>query len=216
MTTITLRSVKELEHAIQRLGWRMEAAILKASHSAAAWGLTKAIRETQRRRIRASGTFAASWLSRKVKDGAFVANSSEHAYFVERGRRPGRMPPLAAIEQWIKLKRLMPDKPPKVSTQAARKAVIGKGPSGNISGAKQRARLQRDVRLRTKIYKSPASRAFRHQLAIKAMALGIARKIARRGTRAKFILGKMLPALASRYRRDIQRELAKITAAPPR
>lgn len=216
MTTVNLRNLRELATAIQRLGWRMEQAILRAAGTAAVWGASKAAQETQRRKIRASGTFAASWISRRVSDGAFVANTSEHAYFVERGRRPGRMPPLAAIEQWIKLKRLMPDKPPKVSTQAARKAVIGKGPSGNISGAKQRARLKRDVALRTKIYKSPASRAHRHQLAIKAMALGIARKIARRGTRAKFVLGRILQPLGRRYRKDILREFAKITASPPR
>lgn len=216
MATVHLKSLKDLERVLGSLGWAMERGIQMAAWKAAQWGEAQAVRATMRSGVNASQTYARSWISRKVKDGALVANSAKHAYFVERGRKPGKMPPLDAIEVWIKLKKLMPDKPPKISRQAARKAVIGKGPSGNISGAKQRARLNKDIALRTKIHRSDYARAHRHRLAIKAMALGIARKIARRGTKARFILGHLLQPIGSRYHREIRRELAKLSLNPPR
>jgi len=216
VATVHLRTLRDLERVIGVLGWHMEAAIREAAFKAAQWGEARAVRETTRARISASQTFARSWISRRLKDGAVVGNSAKHAYFVERGRKPGKGPPVDAIEAWIKLKKLMPDKPPKVSKQAARKAVIGRGPSGNISGAKQRARLNKDIALRTKIHRSDYARAYRHRLALKAMALNISRKIARRGTKARFILGHMLQALGKRYHKEIKRELGKLALSPPR
>lgn len=216
MSVVTLRSLKELERVIASLGHRLEQVQRMAAYSAAQWGIGKAVKEGNRKKINASQTFNRSWLARRVKDGAILANSAAHAYFVEMGRKPGKGPPLAPIEQWIILKKLMPAKPPKVSRQAARQMAIGRGPSGNISGAKQRARLNRDIALRAKIYRSEPGRAYRHREAIKAMARNISRKIARRGTKARFILGGMLQQLGRRYYREIKRGHAKITQSPPR
>jgi hypothetical protein len=216
VSTVHLKSLKDLERVLGSLGWAMERGIQLAAWKAAQWGEAQAVRASMRSGVNASQTYSRSWISRRVKDGAIVANSAKHAYFVERGRKPGKGPPIEAIEVWIKLKKLMPDKPPKVSRQAARKAVIGKGPSGNISGAKQRARLRKDVELRTKIYRSDFARAQRHRMAIKAMALAISRKIARRGTKARFILAHLLQPIGSRYHREIKRELAKLSLNPPR
>lgn len=216
MSTVHLKSLKDLERVLGSLGWHIERAIHNAAWKAAQWGEAQAVRSTTRSGVSASQTHARSWVSRRLKDGAVVGNSAKHAYFVERGRRPGKGPPIEAIEVWIKLKRLMPDKPPKISKQAARKAVIGRGPSGNISGAKQRARLNKDIANRTKIHRSDFARAQRHRQAIRAMALAISRKIARRGTRARFILGHLLQPIGSRYHREIKRELAKLSINPPR
>lgn len=217
MPVVTLPSLKALERVILALGHRLEQANLAAAWTASQWSVSAATKATNRAKINASQTFARSWLCRRVKDGAFVANSAAHAYFVERGRKPGKGPPLAPIEEWIRLKKIMPSKPPKVSLQAARRAVIGKGITGNLSGsAKQRARLRADIALRTKIHRSDFARAYRHNLAIKELAKNIARKIARRGTKAKFILGRLLQAIGRRYYRDIKKQHAKITASPPR
>jgi hypothetical protein len=91
------------------------------------------------------------------------------------------------------------------------------GPSGNISGRQAaRAPAQGHRAHRTKIYRSDYARAYRHRLALKAMALNISRKIARRGTKARFILGHMLQALGKRYHKEIKRELGKLALSPPR
>lgn len=227
MTTVRLSSVKALERIVRDLGRRMEAAILAASWTAARWGEAEAVRSTMRAKISASHTFARAWISRRVKDGAIVGNSAAHAYFVERGRRPGKGPPIAPIEEWIKLKKVMPVKPPRESRQASQKYAYGRGVTGDVLAgqsrgkggkyaAAQRVRLQKIAKQRERFHRSDTARGYRHRMAIRAMAMNISRKIARRGTKARFILGKMLQPLGRRFHRDIKRELAKISLNPPR
>lgn len=125
------------------------------------------------------------------------------------------MPPTTAIEQWIEAKGLV-GKAKGVSRKEARKAVIGRGPSGNISGARQRARLNRDIALRTKIYRSEPAKKYRRQLEVASMALGIARKIAARGTKGRYILRDLVPRMAKHFWRDYLGRLKALSASPPR
>jgi len=213
-TVVDLRRPADLIDALHKLISALERQNQVAMERAARWGFNQAVIRTQRGGATASRTFIQAWFTKRIPGGAIVGNSAAHAVFVERGRKPGKMPPVTVIEEWIKLKRIAKDRAP--SAKEARKAVIGKGPSGNISGAKQRARLQRDIKLRSKIFRSKPARAYRRDLMIKAMALSIARKIGRKGTKGRFILRNIAPKMATRYWRETRQRMRQVFAAPPR
>lgn len=107
-TTIKLRTPKELGPALRKLGRRMDAAVVLALRKTARWGASQAVRvsATTVPRPRATGTFERSFVVTRLRDGAVLSNSARHAVFVEVGRRPGRMPPIAAILEWMIAKRL--------------------------------------------------------------------------------------------------------------
>lgn len=52
------------------------------------------------------GQYKGAWGGRDVPGGAIVFNLTKYAAFVERGRRPGRMPPLSPIREWVRRKGL--------------------------------------------------------------------------------------------------------------
>lgn len=189
--------------------------MVRAQQRTARWGFTQAVVRTQRARMNASRTFIAAWFSKNLRDGAMMGNSAAHATFAERGRKPGKPPPTSVIEAWIREKGIA-GKPKRGTAKQARKAVIGRGPSGNISGAKQRARLQRDIRLRSKIFRSAPAAKLRHRALIKGMAIGIAWKIAAKGTKGRFILRDLVPRMASRFWRETRNGLRQLSSRPPR
>lgn len=215
MAIVDLPNAARLPRVLDNLMHQIHLRSAVAMQRAARWGFTQAVIRTQRRRATAGRTFIQAWFYRKTGSGALVGNSAAHAIFVERGRRKGKMPPVSAIEAWIRAKGIA-GKARKVSASAARKAVIGRGVSGNISGAKQRARLQRDVRARSKVFRSEPARQARHEMMIKAMALGIARKIKYKGTRGRFILRDLVPYMGSRYFRLMRVSLRQLASNPPR
>ena len=215
MPTVDLKSASELPRVQKRVCEEIERRNLDAMRDAAAWGHAQAVTATQRSRLSATRTFASSWFDKPTPHGAVVGNSAAHATFVERGRAAGKMPPVAAIEQWIEAKGLV-GKAKTPSRAAARKAVIGKGPSGNISGGKQRARLQRDIKHRTKVYRSEPAKKYRRQQEIAGFALAIARKIAARGTKGRWILRDLAPRMAKHYWRAFRASLKQLSASPPR
>ena len=63
------------------------------------------IRQTEPKPI-ATTTYTMSWAVTKTPAGAVLGSSAYHSIFVEIGRRPGRMPPIAAILEWVRVKRL--------------------------------------------------------------------------------------------------------------
>ncbi len=107
-TTIKLRTPKELGPALRKLGKRMDAGMVIALRKTARWGASQAVRvsATTQPRPRATGTFERSFVVTKLRDGAVLSNSARHAIFVEIGRRPGRMPPVSKILEWMVAKRL--------------------------------------------------------------------------------------------------------------
>ena len=107
-TTIKLRSPRELGPALRKLGKNMDAAMLDALRKTARWGAAQALRvsATTTPRPRATGTFERSFVVSRIPKGALLSNSAGHAIFVELGRQPGRMPPVAAILAWMIAKRI--------------------------------------------------------------------------------------------------------------
>ena len=107
-TTIRIRSPKDLGPALRKLGRSMDAAMIVALRKTARWGAGQAlmVSATTQPRPRASGTYERSFVVTKIPKGALLSNSAGHAIFVELGRRPGRMPPVAKILEWMILKRI--------------------------------------------------------------------------------------------------------------
>jgi hypothetical protein len=162
MTTVRIRSPKDLAPAIRKLGKAVDRELVKGMRKAARYGATEVVRtaQTTHPRPRASGTYIRSWTVIKTKDGADLANTSRHAPFVEEGRRPGKQPPREAIVEWVKLKKM----------------------------ASSRAK-------------------------VRGIAIAVARKIGRTGTRGRFVLKRTMPKIDVEARRQtvlaIKRAIAR-------
>lgn len=100
--TVYLRSPKELPAALRKLGKDVDRAVRVAAYKAALRGTAMAAEASPR----ASNALATSWRRSKLKNGAVIGSRSEHAYFVEVGRKPGKPPPADALLDWIKAKGL--------------------------------------------------------------------------------------------------------------
>jgi hypothetical protein len=194
--TVDLRSTRDLQRVLAACVVEIERRTIKSMHEAVRWGLATAVRDTKREGATATNTFAQAWFARTSNDGAMLGNSAAHAVFVERGRKPGKQPPVSVIEDWIEAKKLVSNKPAKPPRESRRI----RGPTGNISGAKQRSRLQ----------------GIHRKLRITAMALAIARKIGRKGTKGRWILRDLVPRMYSKFKREVRSRLRQLTANPPR
>ena len=110
MSSVLLRDLKRLEWALVAHEKDVRAAIEAGMVTAARRGIAVARRNMSKSKVGrkpfASGTYANSWLSVPVRGGAAVTNSARHAVFVERGRLPGKAPPLAPILEWVYQKRI--------------------------------------------------------------------------------------------------------------
>jgi hypothetical protein len=150
-----------------------------ALRKTARWGAGQALRisATSQPRPRATGTFERSFVVTKLVDGALLSNSARHAIFVEVGRKPGRMPPVAAILEWMIAKR--------IDKQIGR--ALGRDEAGRFQAAPQ--------------------------VVLQAVALRIARKIGRRGTKGRRIMAQVLPLLRKRLRIEIDAAMAKAFAS---
>ncbi len=190
MASVQLRSMDELARALKELGERVEKEAIRAMQDVARFGIAVVLRESARAepRPKASGHYENAWLIHRLRDGATVSNSARHSVFVERGRRPGRAPPLDPIKEWIELKRL--------DTRALTIAKKRRKGAGRVTRKKTAERFRR---------------TFTHRL-----ARLIARKIAARGTKGRFILRKSMPLMAKRASRELKRAVARICSDPPR
>ena len=175
-TTIKLRTPKELGPALRKLGKRMDAGMVVALRKTARWGASQAVRVSAatQPRPRATGTFERSFVVTKLRDGAVLSNSARHAIFVEVGRRPGRMPPVAKILEWMITKR--------IDKQIGRK--LGRDAKGRFVSASREE--------------------------LEAVALRIARKIGRRGTKGRHIMRQVLALLRVRLRVEIDAEMKRV------
>lgn len=194
---IKLQSLDELEAAFKKMGPNMSRGMRAIARKAAVYGVARGVLRSRAAGIRATGAYDAGFVHAQTTDGAIIANASEHAIFVERGRRPGRMPPVMAILKWLIAKGLVTMKAP------SRREIAGLGgamPVGEVSGAKQRARMRIIRRKRAPGLKAQAGMRF---------ALAVARAIGRRGTPGRFIM----KGVAGDVSVFVKRELRKMARA---
>lgn len=111
MATVYLASLRQLGPALRSLGRETERTMIKSLRQSASYGRTAVVRTTKRTRdpytIRASGSYENNWVTSDLPDGAVLANAVFYALFVERGRKPGKMPPLGPILKWVKQKKVV-------------------------------------------------------------------------------------------------------------
>lgn len=143
MATVVLQNVRQLRNALESMGDAAEKEIVQGLRNAARYGATAVLRTSAQTdpRPKASGTYERSWLVLKVDDGAVLANSAKHAPFVERGRKPGRAPPLKPILEWILQKRII-----------KRKSLDPiKGAAAHVSAWRKRQHRMMAIRIQMKI-----------------------------------------------------------------
>lgn len=158
MTTIKLRSPKELGPALRKLGKNMQAGVVTALRKTARWGASDAVRvsATSNPRPRARGAFERAFVVTKLADGAALSNSAKHARFVELGRAPGRQPPVQAILEWMIAKRIGKKDDP--ATQAIARRIARKIGRKGTRGSFVFRRLIPRLRKRLQIEMSLAMR----------------------------------------------------------
>jgi hypothetical protein len=109
------------------------------------------------------GTYRRSFEVHDLPDGAVFLNSSPYGEIVERGRRPGRWPPIDKIEQWVRRK---------FRVQL-----------GQFKSRRKTVVERRFVVLRRKV-----TLASQRDREVRSIAFLVARKIARRGIEGKRVL----------------------------
>ena len=194
---------------MQRTLENVQRAMQRSAVETARWGVARMVRETAGRKVDASGQFKRQWKVVKFPGGAATANTSPYAEFVERGRGPGHMPPVKALSAWLVKKGIKPKKAPTVSRREALRALSKTHRvTGDVSSARNRKRIRANIRQYVKIYRSKPARTLRHAEVVAGIALAMARKIAKKGTKAKWLLRDVLDD----FRREAQKNyLAAVT-----
>lgn len=144
MSTLTIRSLAELQRALKALEREMEREVTRAIRKTARFGVRE-IRKTAREtspRPRSMGLYEDGWQARTTKDGAVIFNPVRHAEFVEKGRRPGKAPPIGPLRRWVMRKRLALK--PSVAERIARaiaKKIAKRGVKGRFVLARTMPRI---------------------------------------------------------------------------
>lgn len=199
-TRIRLRGAQRLPAAVERLEKNIMRGLRAIAYKAAGYARTRAQMRARRTGATASQTYERSFIAERTPDGAVMANTAEHAIFVEVGRRPGKMPPVAAIMRWLIAKGIVSGRIPKFSTKE-----ITRMPAD--TDRKERRRLRGRLREAASDYRLRKREAFVTEAYMRALA--IARAIGRRGTKGKYIVRDTVPD-AQRY---VQSELRRMNAA---
>lgn len=148
----------------------------------------------------ASGTYERGWMIMRTAEGAAVVNTAKHSAFVEMGRRPGKRPPKAQIEAWVRHKRFG-----KPSRKRRRPSATPPTKRGKTKRGK------------TKRGRRPASR-FRgmDDRDADAFVEAVRWKIAHKGTPARWVVKRAMPKIRRHVLRELNKSFAQLLASGPR
>jgi hypothetical protein len=119
------------------------------------------------------GTYRRGFKAADLPDGAVLYNHALYAAVLEFGRRPGKFPPLRAIEEWVARKGF---------------AVVGGSKAFGVTAFRRAAGYEQSKR-------ALSCQDVVRGMAIKRIALAIARKLARQGMAGRFVLKRTEPRL---------------------
>lgn len=153
------------------------------------------------------GQYKAAWWSRDVDGGAVVYSTSMHAYFVERGRRPGRAPPLSPIREWVRRKGLWKAEAAKRKTAQGRSR---KAPRRGSTGAALPPLGRSSAGRATAGRRSRQSAKDLKEQAIETVARAVQRKIGRAGTKGTAILWLAIRRLQPKLPGIIKRSIMEL------
>jgi len=161
MSTVRLRDIRHLEKVLIAHEKAMREAVEAGMVNSARRGVAVAIQSMTKftQRPFSTGTYANSWLSVPVDGGAAVANSANHAIFIERGRLPGKAPPLAPILEWVYQKRLAKRAGDASTKKLAKRIAMGVAQKIKHKGIKARPVLEKSMPSITKFTVRESKRA---------------------------------------------------------
>lgn len=137
-------SLKEWPAYVERLGERSREAVKRGLLSGALRCIPllqqrteKAVPASQHGRTGAfnTGRYRRDWRAKKTANGSVVYNAAPYAGTIEKGRRPGAMPPLGAIEEWARRRLQLSAKEAKQAAYPIARAIKRRGLRGrNVMG----------------------------------------------------------------------------------
>lgn len=197
MTATYKVTFREFRTLIEKLPGRMNLRAVKAQHKTAEFGRT-AVQKVARQSKPApyaTGTYQQGWVATKLRTGATLDNTTTQAYFVEVGRRPGKMPPIKPIRDWVEIK--FGKKSKKRKARGAKKGPDKGGDKGPKKGKGQRkAKGPRQA-------KQPPPD-------LDMLALLIARKIGNKGYEGRYVLKRTIPLMHKYLLAETKRQLRKM------
>lgn len=106
MGRVRLKDFYALGRALKALGRDVDAGAEMALWKAARWGVgyARGIAASTDPRPKATGDYERGFRAERIKGGGRLFNASPHARWVERGRKPGKGPPIEAITEWVMVK----------------------------------------------------------------------------------------------------------------
>ena len=235
MRHVRLASPSQLVLEVKLLEGQVKRAAVRAMRKTGQFGRTaveRTIAKTKPRPV-ASNTYRQGWFSRHIRRGAVLGNSARHSLFVEAGRRPGRRPPVEAILEWVRVKKIRPrgmteakkrggsgppspsgvehpfwggaiPKPPKTSKPSRPSTSKPKRPQSAAAAGAAAARR------RTATQKRKQKKAAILLQAQRGLAFMIAQKIGRRGTKGRWVLRRTMPKIGRFSKRQMRKELGRI------
>lgn len=202
---IKVRDLAELDRRLKSLEPNIQRGLRAVALRGARLGATRGVSHARSAGIRATGTYEQSFVAHATAEGAVVGNTSEHAVFVEVGRRPGRRPPLDAILKWLVNKGLISLRLPRMPDREARRGdfAANGGVTGEANSGRQRARLRAIQKRRAEAFKRRQRK--RHVAAAMGFAFGVQRKIGAKGTKGRRIMRAVARDVAKYVRRELRR-----------
>lgn len=109
MGRVRVRDFYQLAKALEALGRDLDKGASQALYKTAVWGVREARRVSAETspRPKATGTYEQSFRAQRIRGGGRIYNTAPYSRWVERGRKPGKGPPLDAIMRWVKVKKLV-------------------------------------------------------------------------------------------------------------
>lgn len=168
---VHLANMTMLRPALRKLQREVYAEVLNALVDTARFGHGKAVQKTKQEDAVASTTYLNAWEVKKTPEGAVLGNSAYHSYFAEVGRKRGKAPPLDAILEWIRHKNFSLRRMQTVTDVRARRRTRRASSAGKRRASRKRERI------------------------VRTFAFAIQQLIAKRGTKGRYILRGLLPAI---------------------
>ena len=173
----------------------VRAAVHRGLHSAALRTKANLTRETQRK-ASDTGTLAKSWFLVPWLRGVALYNTQAYAAVIEYGRRPGTMPPVEAIEVWVRRKLKGA-----IAREWAKRKAIQKGGVYSIKSKRER-RVKK--KLRAGVAKDQIARS---------LAWAVAKSIKRKGTKPRWIYRGMRDKVRKHVKIEVNREIRKASTS---
>lgn len=106
MGRVRVKDFYALGRALKALGREVDKGAEMALWKAARWGVghARGIAAATEPRPKAKGDYESGFRAERIKGGGRLYNASAHARWVERGRKPGKGPPIEAITEWVMVK----------------------------------------------------------------------------------------------------------------